>query len=316
MRLITLKILRTLTALRDTGSLVEASNRMCLTVSALSHQFKEIEDELGSQLFIRKSRPIRFTPLGRRVLALADQVLPQVDAGESEIRRQALGQAGRLRFGCECRFSFDWLLAAAQVFRSQWPAVDFEIAEEVNITPFEFDAEGGLDLLITPYRGVHKHTSYIPLFRGQLSLLVPEGHAFVRKRRCNAGDLAGQVLVVTREEALRQWFLRAFFGEIGETPARVHSVDLPAIMIQQVVTGKGLALAPGWAARPYVEQGMIRALPLGHPELAYTLYAALRTEELEIEHFRGFIETIRNYSLSALPDVERVEASTLSGLSG
>ncbi len=313
MRLLTLKILRTLTALRDTGSLVEASNQMCLTVSALSHQFKDIEEELGSQLFIRKSKPIRFTPLGRRVLALADQILPQIDAGEREIRRQALGQAGRLRLGCECRFSFDWLLAAAQVFRSRWPQVDFEVAEEVNFTSFESDEDGGLDLLITPYIGVHEQTSYLPLFRGQLCVLVPEGHAFARKRRCSASDLAGQVLVVTKEEALRQRFLRQFFGEIGQMPALVRSADLPAIMIQHVITGKGLALAPNWAARYYVDQGMVRAIPLGHPEFSYTLYAALRTGEREIQHFCGFIETVRNYSIEALPGVELVEAPLLSG---
>ena len=90
-RFLTLKILRTLTALRDTGSLVEASNQMCLTVSALSHQFKDIEEELGSQLFVRKSKPIRFTPLGRRVLALADQILPQIDGGAGFSRSMATG---------------------------------------------------------------------------------------------------------------------------------------------------------------------------------------------------------------------------------
>ena len=313
MRLLTLKILRTLTALRDTGSLVEASNQMCLTVSALSHQFKDIEDELGSQLFIRKSKPIRFTPLGRRVLALADQILPQIDAGEQEIRRQALGQAGRLRLGCECRFSFEWLLAAAQVFRSRWPQVDFEVAEEIQGAPLESDAGGGLDLLITPYMETQEHAAYIPLFRGQLCLLVPSGHKFARRRYCNAKELVGQVLVVTREEALRQGFLRQFFGEMGETPAMVRSADMPTIMIQHVVNGKGLALLPRWAARPYVDQGLVRAISLGPQGFSYTLYAAIRSAESEIEHFRGFIETAREYADSALPDVESVEEPVLFG---
>ncbi len=313
MRFLTLKILRTLTALRDTGSLVEASNQMCLTVSALSHQFKDIEEELGSQLFVRKSKPIRFTPLGRRVLALADQILPQIDAGELEIRRQALGQAGRLRLGCECRFSFEWLLAAAQVFRGRWPQVDFEVAEEIQAAPLESDAGSGLDLLITPYVEAQEHAVYIPLFRGQLCLLVPSDHAFAKRRYCNASELVGQVLVVAREEALRHGFLRQLFHEMGEMPAMVRSADLPTVMIQHVANGKGLALLPRWAARPYVERGMVRTVMIGQQGFSYTLYAAIRSSESEIEHFQGFIETAREYADSALPDVESAEEPVLFG---
>ena len=67
-----LRHLRTLAALRDTGSLVEAAERVYLTQSALSHQLKDLEDRLGCQLFVRKTRPLRFTSAGKRMLRLAD----------------------------------------------------------------------------------------------------------------------------------------------------------------------------------------------------------------------------------------------------
>jgi len=53
--------LKTLHALRETDSLVEAAERLHLTQSALSHQFKELEERLGLQLFVRKTRPVRFS---------------------------------------------------------------------------------------------------------------------------------------------------------------------------------------------------------------------------------------------------------------
>ena len=58
-----LRHLRTLLALRDAGSLVEAADRLFLTQSALSHQLKDLETRLGCALFVRKSRPVRFTSL-------------------------------------------------------------------------------------------------------------------------------------------------------------------------------------------------------------------------------------------------------------
>ena len=75
---IEIRHLRTLVALRETGSLVEASERVFLTQSALSHQIKELEGRLGCSLFLRKSRPVRFTSAGNRLLELADEVLPRL----------------------------------------------------------------------------------------------------------------------------------------------------------------------------------------------------------------------------------------------
>ena len=81
--------LRTLVALRETGSLVEASERVCLTQSALSHQIKELENRLGCSLFLRKTKPVRFTSAGNRLLELADEVLPRLHSAEIDLQRVA-----------------------------------------------------------------------------------------------------------------------------------------------------------------------------------------------------------------------------------
>lgn len=76
--MIELKHLKTLLALRQTGSLASAAAQLHQTQSALSHQFSDIEQRLGFKLFVRKSHPLKFTPQGEILLQLADQVLPQV----------------------------------------------------------------------------------------------------------------------------------------------------------------------------------------------------------------------------------------------
>ena len=76
-----LRHLATLLALRDAGSLVDAAERVNLTQSALSHQLKALEERLGTALFERKSRPVRFTPAGARLLQAADRILPEVRFG-------------------------------------------------------------------------------------------------------------------------------------------------------------------------------------------------------------------------------------------
>ena len=73
-----LRHLRTLSALRATGSLTRAADLLSLTQSALSQQVRQLEDRYGWPLFERKSAPLVFTALGARLLRLADEVLPGV----------------------------------------------------------------------------------------------------------------------------------------------------------------------------------------------------------------------------------------------
>src|SRR5690554_1908967 len=111
--------LETLVAIRDGGSLVEASERLHVTQSALSHQLRELEERLGTQLLNRRTRPLRFTTAGLRVLALADDVLPRMRAAERELRKLAAGRTGRLHLAIECYSCFQWLMPALDVFREQ-----------------------------------------------------------------------------------------------------------------------------------------------------------------------------------------------------
>ncbi len=71
--MIEIKHLKTLQALRNSGSLAGAAAALHQTQSALSHQFSDLEQRLGFRLFVRKSQPLRFTPQGEILLQLANQ---------------------------------------------------------------------------------------------------------------------------------------------------------------------------------------------------------------------------------------------------
>ena len=132
---IELRHLRTLVALRDTGSLVEAAERVFLTQSALSHQLKDLELRLGCALFIRKTRPVRFTSAGQRLLRLADEVLPLLHSAEHDLARLAGGESGRIYMAIECHSCFEWLLPAINRYREAWSDVELDIASGFHFAP-------------------------------------------------------------------------------------------------------------------------------------------------------------------------------------
>ena len=147
--MIDLRHLRTITALRDTGSLVEASEKVFLTQSALSHQIKDLEAKLGTPIFIRKTKPVEFTTAGKRLILLADEVLPQIRNTEREIERLAQGGSGRLNIAIECHSCFQWLMPTLDNYRSAWPDIELDIASGFSFAPLPALRRGELDLVIT-----------------------------------------------------------------------------------------------------------------------------------------------------------------------
>ncbi|MBR6877030.1 MAG: LysR family transcriptional regulator, partial [Neisseriaceae bacterium] len=130
-----LRHLRTLLALEETGSVSAAAQRVFLTQSALSHQIRALENYFDTPLFERKSNPLRFTPVGERLLKLGRELLPQVAAAERDLMQIIQGEAGELRLAVECHTCFDWLMPAMGVFRPQWPNVELDIVSGFQADP-------------------------------------------------------------------------------------------------------------------------------------------------------------------------------------
>ena len=136
--MIEIKHLRTLTTLRDTGSLTATANALYLTQSALSHQFRELESRLGSPLFLRKTRPVRFTPEGMVLLGLADDILPKLQLAENQLTHLKAESKGRLHMAIDCHSCFQWLMPALKSFQAHWPEVTLDFSSGFAFDPIPF----------------------------------------------------------------------------------------------------------------------------------------------------------------------------------
>ncbi len=94
--------LRTIKAIHEAGGLARAADQLNITQSALSHQIKGLEEQAGVELFVRRSKPMTLSAAGMRLLRLAAQILPQVEATLAEFDNLRDGKTGRLHIAIEC----------------------------------------------------------------------------------------------------------------------------------------------------------------------------------------------------------------------
>lgn len=285
-----IKHLKTVSALRDGGSLVEAAKQLHLTQSALSHQLKDVEERLGLSLFIRKTKPIRFTRAGEHILELAEKVIPQLEQTSRDIKKLAGGQAGRLHMAIECHSCFDWLMPAINSFRDQWPEVEIDLMASFHFEPLPALARGDLDLVVTadptPMSGIY----YQPLFRYQALLAIANQDNLTDKKFVEAKDLAQKTLIHYPVERKRLDIFTQFLDPNGIEPNAIRHADLTLMIVQLVASGRGVACLPNWALQPYLNAGLISSRPLGEKGIWPTLYAAIREEQKDSSYMKDFLQ--------------------------
>jgi LysR family transcriptional regulator, regulator for metE and metH len=300
-----LRHLRTLVALRATGSLSKAATLLNLTQSALSHQIKAIEDHYGMALFERKSSPLAFTVPGQRLLALADQVLPQIDEAERDVARLGEGMAGQLRIAVECHTCFDWLMPAMDMFRTRWPEVELDIVSGFHSDPVGLLHQHRAELAIVSDFSQQEQEAgiaYLPLFSYEMVALVANGHALTQRTFLRPQDFADQTLITYPVPDEMLDLMRQVLTPAGISPQRRTS-ELTVAILQLVASGRGVAALPLWAVKEYLDRGYVSALPITRKGLTGKLYAACAEHYAERPFVRDFTDIIRDSSLLNLPGI-------------
>lgn len=300
--MVELRHLKTLSALRDAGSLVEAAERVHLTQSALSHQIKDLEDRLNCSLFIRKTKPICFTSAGQRLLTLADEVLPMIRNAERDIARLAGGEAGRLNICIECHSCFDWLMPTIDHFRQNWPEVEMDLSTGFSFLPLPALARGDLDLVITSDPEPRNGIAYIPLFSYESMLAMGKQHRLVAKRYIDPEDLAPETLITYPIDHSRLDVFTRFLDPADVEPD-TRTAELTVMMVQLIASGRGVSALPNWALHEYIEKDYVTSRSMGEKGLWCTLYAAIREDQKEAEYMVDFLKTSKEITASRLKGI-------------
>src|SRR5258707_3590381 len=103
--------LKLVTAIAETGSVTLAGNRLHLTQSALSHQLRDAEEQLGVPLFERRNRKMTLTAAGETLLQSARNVLDELARSEKKIQecnRHGAAKGG-LGLSTQCYTGYNWL---------------------------------------------------------------------------------------------------------------------------------------------------------------------------------------------------------------
>lgn len=179
------KLIEYVIAIAEEKSLSKAAERLYLSQPALSQRLKKLEDELGTQLFVRERDGLTLTDAGRIYINGGHSIL--------QIKREALRKISSLthssnnslRFACAASSALECIPA----FRKDYPEIELMVRRSNSLTAKEDLIMGHADLGVLLTSSLqHSVLEYIPLWTGELLLAVPDGHPTLLDEDIEKGD--------------------------------------------------------------------------------------------------------------------------------
>jgi DNA-binding transcriptional LysR family regulator len=195
-----LRHLRYFVAVAEELNFSRAARRLRMAQPPLSVAIRQLETELGVELFRRSSREVTLTEAGEVLLAGARRTLAEAEGAVAATKRVADGELGSLRIGFSWSARFETLPALGQAFRLQRPDVELLTEELWNSRMAEALHSGTIDVAVALCPEISGDLTYTPIRQERVVALLAASHPLASERAISLGALANEELVLFPRE--------------------------------------------------------------------------------------------------------------------
>jgi LysR family transcriptional regulator for metE and metH len=285
--------LRTIRAIHQAGGVGRAADLLNITQSALSHQVKGLEEQCGVELFVRRTKPLRLSAAGMKLLRLAEDILPRIEAIEDEFRALVAGKSGRLHIAIECHACFEWLFPVLEKFRHAWPDVDVDIRAGLAFGALPALSREDVDLVVSSDPEEIDGVSFAPLFDYEPRFIAASTHPLAQKVFVSPEDFRDEVLITYPMDRARLDIFSGFLAPARVEPRGIRQVELTDVILLLVASGRGVSVLPDWVLREVKYSRDYVTLPLGQGGMTRRLYAATRADDATKPFMAHFLRLAR-----------------------
>lgn len=277
----------------ETKSLTKAKDALFLSQSALSHQLKEIESQLGTPLFHRVNKQLILTNAGKMVLESAERILTDLEKTEISIKKYVSGTSGTLRLATQCYTCYHWLPSLMSDFNKEFPNVEIEIFHS-NDTDVETRVlNGDIDLAIIYENSDRQNIEYHELFRDEVYAIVPKEHAWAKRAYVQARDFEDQTVIIHSYPLESVSLFTQVLIPEGVSPKKVMQVQVTEAVVELVKAGMGVNVMAKWIVEPYLKDNKLSLVPVTKRGIHRTWHAITLKDQNRPQYIENFIQHLR-----------------------
>jgi DNA-binding transcriptional LysR family regulator len=211
----------------------------------LSKSIKILEDQLGTQLFVRSRRHVELTPAGQVLLERCEKIFQELEDAQNEVKRYGAGEKGSLRIGCEDGTTFSVLPLLLQNFQKRYPAVPCSVVTQPVAQQIVGLQSGDLDAGILPLPMNHPELDLIKLHTCSLIAAFADGFPLAQKTNLRLRDLRHQPVVALPDNEDNLYSCILPYLKQRNIPVKLvpGAFDIATLLLM-AASGLGIALIP------------------------------------------------------------------------
>lgn len=243
-----LRHLRYFAAVAEELNFSRAARALGIEQPPLSKQIRQLEQELGVDLFRRLPRGVALTDAGSAYLDEVREILGRVEAATHHAQRVARGALGRIRVGMINSAPFHpFVPGVIRAFGQRYPDVVMSLEEASTPALARSMLDGSIDVaFVRPLLGEEPELTVEPLFDEQMVVALPEGHPLAAVHDLRLNRLANERFVLfsrTIGSGLYDEIISAC-QRVGFSPRITHEVLHVTSIANLVAAGLGVSVVP------------------------------------------------------------------------
>ncbi|KWU08892.1 LysR family transcriptional regulator [Lactobacillus crispatus] len=248
-----LKQLRYFLVVAEEKQITAAAKRLYIAQPPLSYQLKQLEKELGAQLFKRTAHGIELTDVGQIFQSYANEIISLAQNAENQVHKTISGELETIAIGMASSSTGLIPMNSFNELRKYYPEISFDIYEDNTYGILDKLEKKTIDLGIvrTPYNQTGLNTKTLTTEKMMAISVDPD---FQQKKELRIKDLADQPLIIYRrfEDIFNQTF-----AHHGLKPFYAVKCDDSRTAITWAKRKMGVALVPESIATTYAQENMI-----------------------------------------------------------
>jgi len=253
--------LRTFCEIADTLNFTKASERLHLTQSAVSHQIKALEDELGVKLFVRGKRGVKLTDAGRSAVESSRKILDEAESMRQRVAGREQALAGRVRVAAATQALVYLFAPLFEDFMDSHESVELVFRTTANTEQtISGIVEGIADVGFASMAVYSPTLEVIELFNDELVLVVGKKHKLSSRKNVSIGEIEKERWILFERGASIRRATDDFFKNVRVKPEKALESNDTYFVKLMVEHGLGISLMPSWSVKEEVRSGKLAQL--------------------------------------------------------
>lgn len=284
-----IKYFRLIKTIAEEGSIANSTEKLFLTQSALSHQLKDLEEQLGFKVFHRTRNKWSLTEEGIELYNLGNSILKSIDSSFKNIENIRAGSIGTIKVSTECYSFYQSLPLFVQKMGILYPDINVDLILEATHQPISKLLSNEIDIAIVTSKPKNDLLMNIEIYEDEIFAIMHKENELSKLDYLTVSDFSNVHLIIHSYPLETVSIYEKLLKINKVAPSKVSAIPLTEVALKMVEANFGIMCIPKWTLKSFKISNDIIFKKIGIKGLKRNHYLVIRKADTSKKYIQDFI---------------------------